>query len=260
MLGGEQAGEEAMLATSGTQPSPAAGTAAQLVLGRFRGLPSMSAAHAARMEAFLREHRPRDCLELGFQHGKSSAVIAATLRDLGCGHLTTVDREDARAHRPNIEAVLGELGLRAWVTVHYEPRSYTWRLMKLIEAHPEPAFDFCYIDGGHSWDVTGYAFCLVDRLLRPGGWVLFDDLDWTFERMAAPDRELPGFLRQMPEEERATPQVRRVWDLLVRRHQDFDVLAEDEQWGLAQKARPAAASSCEGQVTGRALDSRAPRG
>jgi predicted O-methyltransferase YrrM len=218
-------------------------TAAQLVSSKFRDLPSMSAWYAAKMEAFLREHRPRDCLELGFEHGKSSAVIAATLRDLGEGHLTTVDREQARTHSPNIDAVLGELGLTEWVTVHYEPRSYTWRLMKLIEAHPEPTFDFCYIDGGHSWDVTGYGFCLVDRLLRPSGWVLFDDLNWTYDSMVIPGQAMPAFLERMPEEERATPQVRRVWDLLVRRHSGFGAFVEDGQWGFAQKLRIRAGNS-----------------
>ena len=26
----------------------------------------------------------------------------------------------------------------------------------------------------------GFAFFLVDRLLAPGGWMVFDDMDWTF--------------------------------------------------------------------------------
>ena len=60
-----------------------------------------------------------------------------------------------------------------------EPKSYLWRLMKIIEQNSEPIYDFIFIDGGHDWYTTGYAFFLVDKLLKPGGYILFDDLDWT---------------------------------------------------------------------------------
>jgi hypothetical protein len=32
------------------------------------------------------------------------------------------------------------------------------------------------------WFVDGLAFFLVHRLLKPGGWIIFDDLDWTHAR------------------------------------------------------------------------------
>ena len=50
-------------------------------------------------------------------------------------------------------------------------------LMRAIEAGHK--YDFCFIDGAHTWDTDGFAFCLVDRMLRPGGWIIFDDLNWT---------------------------------------------------------------------------------
>ena len=107
--------------------------------------------------------------------------------------------------------------------------------MRLIEEHEIPYFDFCYFDAGHSWDVTGYAFFLVDRLLKPGGWVVFDDLDWTYERKIKPGQPIPDFLARVPEDERSTAQVRKVWDLLVCRSPGYEGHEVIGKWGVARK-------------------------
>jgi predicted O-methyltransferase YrrM len=99
--------------------------ATDLIFARYGDLPHMSRGYAERIEAFICEQRFANILELGFAHGKSSAVIAATLRDLGRGHLVTIDRVHAQNMRPNIDEVLAALDLTAWVTVHYESIFYT---------------------------------------------------------------------------------------------------------------------------------------
>lgn len=201
----------------------------------FPDLPYMTVAQAGQLQAFLAERDLSECLELGFFHGKSSAFIAAMLEERGCGHLTTIDRQEAAQRTPNIDTVLATLDLTHRVTWHYEHSSYTWRLMKLLEESAEPRFDFCYIDGGHSWDVSGFGFLLTDRLLKPGGWVLFDDLDWTYSQMVPGDGPVPGWLAQKSAEEIETAQVRKVWELLVKTHPNYDSFGEDGQWGFARK-------------------------
>lgn len=153
-------------------------------VGRVVGdTPNMTQEQAHRLTEFMTRERVLDVLELGFNHGVSTSYMAAHLTGRG-GHITTIDFVSARHREPNIEGLLGKFGLRNLVTIHYEPTSYTWRLMKLLEEDDSPRFDLCYIDGAHSWFVDGFAFFLVDRLLRPGGWIVFDDLDWTFESMS----------------------------------------------------------------------------
>jgi predicted O-methyltransferase YrrM len=171
-------------------------------------------------------------LELGFYHGVSSAYIAGALEEAGHGHLTTIDLLDARDLKPNIEHVLNNLGLASLVTWHYEPCSYNWRLMRLLQSYSEPAFDLCYIDGGHTWYSTGFGFCLVSRLLKSGGWVIFDDIDWTHENSTI--RETAR-VKAMPADERSLPQVRLVYDLLVKRDPGFDNFKVDGQWAFARK-------------------------
>lgn len=57
--------------------------------------------------------------------------------------------------------------------------SYNWSLMKLLQVRREPFFDYVFIDGAHVWAIDALTFFLVDRLLKPGGYIDFDDYDWT---------------------------------------------------------------------------------
>jgi predicted O-methyltransferase YrrM len=180
---------------------------------------------------FIVGQKLRRVLELGFAHGKSTCYLAAAVDELGDdGHVLTVDRADALDREPNIHELLDRCGLRHRVTPVIAETSYTWELMKLLDRDPQPRFDFAYIDAGHTWDVTGFGFFLVDRLLAPGGWILFDDLDWTLASSPTM-RE-----RRIPEEQRSTPQVRKVFELLVQTHPGYVEVHERDDWGWARKA------------------------
>jgi Methyltransferase domain len=146
----------------------------------------------------------------------SACYIAASLKDNGSGQLTTIDLDSARERDPHIEELLHAAGLLDWVHPIYTPTSYTWELMRTLERQRqgEWLFDFAFIDGAHSWFVDGLAFFLVDKLLKPGAWILFDDLDWTYA--TSPTLRETDFVRSIPEDERTTPQIGKVFDLLVR--------------------------------------------
>ena len=77
---------------------------------------------------FIREHRPRSCLELGVGHGVSALYIGAALEANGAGTLTTVDRQSAQDRTPPARDVIEQAGLSARIDVRYEETSYTWFL------------------------------------------------------------------------------------------------------------------------------------
>ncbi|MEL6496270.1 MAG: class I SAM-dependent methyltransferase [Cyanobacteria bacterium J06623_7] len=191
-------------------------------------LPYMSLAKAQTMADFIQENNASRILELGFYHGVSTCYMAAALEGIANASVLTIDLLSAEKREPNIEQLLDRCGYRDKVELYYEPVSYNWRLMKLIEANT-PKFDLCYLDGGHDWYNTGYAFFLVDKLLNPGGWIIFDDLDWTMEHIEA------KWALRKPLEERTTPQVRQVWELLVKTHPQYTNCYEQSGWGYAQK-------------------------
>jgi len=180
----------------------------------------------------ITHNRLTNCLELGFFHGVSTAYIAGAIQDLQQGHLTTIDLTTASAREPNVGWILSETGLGHLVTIHLEKRSFNWRLMRMLQEGQFETFDFCYLDGGHTWYDTGFAFCLVERLLRPGGWAVFDDLHFTFRESS--NSEKP-WVRRMPEEEQTEPQVQRVFELLVETNPNFCDFRRMGQFGFARK-------------------------
>jgi predicted O-methyltransferase YrrM len=203
-------------------------------------LPFMTLAQAETITQLIAEQQVEHILELGFRHGVSTCYMAATLAEQGRGQITTIDLVKARDHDPNIETLLERLGLRERVTVFYEPTSYTWRLMKFLDADPQPRFDLCYLDGAHNWFVDALAFFLVDRLLKPGGWIIFDDLDWSFA--TAPSLKDTPHVQAMPEDERTTPHIRKIYELLVKTHPDYHNFRTQQNWAFVQK-RPEDESS-----------------
>jgi predicted O-methyltransferase YrrM len=206
--------------------------------------PHMTRDQAEQVSRFILENGVRDILELGFRHGVSTAYMAAALAQAGSGRIVTIDLLSAKQNKPNIEEILERTGNRARVDVFYEPTSYTWRLMRLLQQDPTPRFDLCYIDGAHDWFVDGFAFFLVDRLLRPNGWIIFDDMEWSYG--ASPVLRNTDRVKQMPEDERTSPQVRLVYDLLVKTHPNYHNFRDEGEWAFAQKL---AGSPVQGERT-----------
>lgn len=197
------------------------------------GIPNMTFSQAKVITDVIMENQFQDILELGFRHGVSTCYMAGALDDIGGGSITTIDLVHARDNEPSIDQLLGKLGLARFVSVFYEPTSYTWRLMRMLEEDPSPRFDFCYIDGAHDWFVDGFAFFLVDKLLKPGGLIILDDLYWTFQ--SSPTLKDTEQVKHMPGDEKNIPQIRNVYELLVKPHPAYSDFIERDGWAYARK-------------------------
>jgi predicted O-methyltransferase YrrM len=180
---------------------------------------------------FVRERRCTRCLELGFYQGVGTTYIAAALEANGAGEVTSVDIPAALEHSPGAEELVTRAGLGHRVDFVIDPDSYVWFLRRrlreqLRDTRIEPLYDFVFLDGAHTWQVDALAFACLDKLLVPGGWILFDDLDWApFE---------PGY--DVPEDTRNLAHVREIWDLLVTTNPTYDELRTDGSWGWARKS------------------------
>lgn len=211
---------------------------------RVDGVPHMTFQQAQAMRDVILQNRFQNLLELGFRHGVSTCYMAGVLDELGSGKITTIDLMNAKEAKPSIDTLLAELGLADRVTVFYEPTSYIWRLMKMLEEDPLPRFDFCYIDGAHDWATDGFAFFLVDRLLLPGGLIIFDDLEWTYG--SSPALKYTDRVRLMPAEERNTRQLRKVYELLVKAHPAYADFMVKDDWAYARKTSVQSAGVANG--------------
>lgn len=208
----------------------------------LEGIPFISTKDGKVLYKFILDKKPSECLELGFAHGTSSCYIAAALDELGSGHLTSVDLVTSyvKWQKPSIEELLAKTGLQEYVSIIREKTSYTWFLKKKIEQSSsteecKPVYDFCFIDGSKNWTIDGFAFFLVDKLLKQNGWILFDDLKWTYGSINRTQTDGINH-REMGEDELHTPHIELIFRLLVMQHPDYsEFKIQNDNWAWAHK-------------------------
>ena len=204
------------------------------IASALQGIPNMDPQQGAEITSFVKTKKLSRCLELGFAHGVGTAYLAHAVAGFEGGKVVSIDLEDARRRDPDIHRVLKMVAVPdRLVDIYFEPTSYTWRMMRFLEQGLYGSFDFIYLDGAHTWAVDGLAFYLGSLLLRPGGWILFDDLQWSFASSSVAGEP---WVMALPPDQREIPQVRKIWDLLVKHHADFDELIDNGNWGYAHKS------------------------
>jgi predicted O-methyltransferase YrrM len=216
----------------------------ETVADAVSGIPYLSREHGKSLYDHIIAEGSRDVLEIGTAHGVSAAYMAAAAQE-NRGKVTTVDTAKV-VPDPSPESVFARAGLQSAVEiVRVEDSSYTWWLKKQVEqasdqqGNCEPKYDFCYLDGAHNWTIDGLAAVLVEKLLRPGGWLLLDDLNWSYGayggRYGGPGQS-PQDLG-LSDSERESPHVRAVFELLVKQNPNFtEFRVEDTNWAWAHKA------------------------
>jgi predicted O-methyltransferase YrrM len=158
--------------------------------------------------------------EVGVYKGDTTLSIAELLAGKGEIHLFDFD--------DRLTEVVGRLRPAGHhnLVPHANSRrlldSYNWSLMQVLAEHDQPVFDYVFLDGAHTWALDALAFCLIDRLLCKGGYVDFDDYDWTLAGSPSMRPEVfPDVRRLYSDEQIATTQVQLVVDLLVRRNPTY---------------------------------------
>jgi predicted O-methyltransferase YrrM len=139
--------------------------------------------------------------------------------------------ESALSRVPNVIELSKNLGLDKYIYPDFRDRSYVWALTELV--HIGERFDFVYIDGAHSLEVDGFAFFLVDQILRPGGTIIFDDIDWSYA--TSPSLKNSPEIRKLPVDMQDTPQMRVVFERLVATHPRYTSTFISKGWGWARK-------------------------
>jgi predicted O-methyltransferase YrrM len=214
----------------------------EAVVAAVEGVPFMTPVLGRRVYDHIRRTEPDRVLELGTAHGVGAAYMAAALHANGHGRLTTVDHGGA-AYDPSPETVLARAGLTDLVEIVRRHSSYNWFLKEQVELASDaagncaPCFDFVYLDGSKNFNIDGLAVVLIEKLLRPDGWLLMDDLEWTYEHnpwIAPEGNGRP--LGPLSDSERSEPHLLAVFELIVKQHPSFTQLIREDAWyGWAQK-------------------------
>jgi len=124
-------------------------------------------------------HNPKIVAEIGMAEGLSSLAILAALRDAGQGgRLISID-----PHQHNCWHGIGVANVRrAGLSAHHQlVEKYDYvALPELLNGGV--VLDFAYVDGTHTFDYTLLDFFYVDKLLRIGGIVGFNDCGYRAVR------------------------------------------------------------------------------
>ncbi|MCB1555551.1 MAG: class I SAM-dependent methyltransferase [Xanthomonadales bacterium] len=207
-------------------------------------VPFISHGNAKYLYNLIVRERLSNILELGVAHGTATCFMAAALDEIGGGSITCVDLLEAKdAFEPSVEAQLQKTGLAEFATIHRMQTGYTWFLHDEIARNStnhacRQVYDLCIIDGPKNWTIDGAAFFMVDKLLKHGGWIVFDDYHWTYGAADLRRSSTDGVThRDLSKTELETPHIREVVELLVRQHPHYGrvVVLGDSDWALAQK-------------------------
>lgn len=206
---------------------------------KVKGIPYIRNENASYIYNFIIENKPEHILELGIGHGTGTCYMAAALQENKKGKITAVDLIDVD-FKPTAEELTTNLGLGNYVDVVRMKTGYNWFLHDEIKANSKgdvcmPKYDLCIIDGPKNWTIDGLAFFLVDKLLKNGATIIFDDYYWKYEE----DREETDGIthRSLSKEEKQVPHVMEVFELLVKQHPSYGefLLMPDSDWAIAKK-------------------------
>lgn len=176
---------------------------------------------------FVRTTGARCIAEIGIYQGDTSELLAEHLGGDGELHLFDFDHRVERVIKRLHEA--GHRNIVGHPNSEKVMDSYNWSLMKVLRDYPEPLFDYVFLDGAHTWPLDALAFCLVDRLIKPAGYIDFDDYDWSLQQSPTMRPETnPVTAELYTQEQIEVSHVRLIVDLLVRRSSRYEEVVKDK--------------------------------
>lgn len=207
---------------------------------------SMAPWRAAFMYELMIRNKTKSCLELGCQYGIGSLYMAAAIDENGGGNVTTVDvKEFVNKRKIKPQDIINKTNLGKYINIMLDDSSYTWFLYKEIKEQTNkdgicvPKYDFCYIDGAKNWEYDGFSFFLVDKLLKDGGIIIFDDMYFSYKDKNKTIKEMKeNSCGRINDEQMGMKQIKLVYDYLVVPHENYGGFTiVDDIWGVAQKKK-----------------------
>jgi predicted O-methyltransferase YrrM len=120
----------------------------------------------------IRACKPGRTLETGMAFGMSTLFICQALRDNGSGQHTAIDPYEESSYSSIGLLNIERAGLRE--LLRFYPSTAAEVLPRLLLE--EERLDFAFIDGRHLFDWALLDFFYIDKMLRVGGHIVFDDL------------------------------------------------------------------------------------
>ena len=190
------------------------------------------------LEEFLKSEEGPICVaEIGVGVGATSTQIVKRLREDDSFYFFSydVDVEELDSDLKATDYCKCKLYPMGNTKAFYD--SYNWNLSKLCLEKKE-LFNLAYLDGAHSFFHDGLAAVLLKKLIKPGGILIFDDVNWSHQKSPTvrPDKR-PRTLQEYNEEQIKTPQVRRVIDIFMEDDECWERIGDIKSQAVYRKIR-----------------------
>ena len=182
------------------------------------------------LQDWIQEHRPRRLLEIGLAYGLSTLFVCEAVERLGGADAYHVIDPWQRTqwHGAGLHA-LERAGYGERVRFHEEPSELC--LPRLLAEGER--LDFALVDGWHSFDQVMMEVYFLNRMLEPGGLLVFDDVHLpALQRVLAFLATVPAYRPlAVPEARRRTraARVRRLMGVPEYRLAGMLKVGEDER-------------------------------
>ena len=144
--------------------------------GRTIGLHSVVIPEFANsLYALVRREQPQVVVEVGLAHGATALAIATALAENGSGRLVSIDPFQHTDWQGVAIAALERSGLAHVHSLIEEP---DWIALPQLAEKLGRSCDLAYVDGLHSYEYVLLDFFYIDRLLKIGGVIGFNDCVW----------------------------------------------------------------------------------
>ena len=196
------------------------------------GFESISKPSSEAIEVLRRLKAERDSLavaEVGVGIGASTVEFVRIMGGVGTLHL--FDFQDV------VEQLIEDLNLLdVSQGIHIIPHgngrqkfnSYAWSLATMAAACRRERvslelFDFVYLDGGHAFHHDAPSCLVLKEMIKPGGYLVFDDMYWTFNASPVMNpQKKPSIRDDYSDEQLSIPHVELVVDLFMRTDDRFE--------------------------------------
>lgn len=135
--------------------------------------------HNSETVEFIKQVKPKSIAEIGVYKGNTTKEIIKCIDENTFLHLFDFD--------DRLQALSIELEEQNFINYKCYPNSYRYldsynsSLNKLWAKTKEPIFDYIFLDGAHTFPIDALTFFICDFLLKKGGYIDFDDYDWSLE-------------------------------------------------------------------------------
>lgn len=112
--------------------------------------------------------------------------------------------------------------------------SYAWTLAMMATSmqslgFPLQIYDFIYLDGAHAFQIDAAAVALVKEMIKPGGYLVLDDMYWSFMNSPTMNpKTRPEILNEYSEAQLTLPHIEVIVKVLLETDARFQQVYLDD--------------------------------